>query len=71
MVCNPFRTDLKKCLLASRLFRRDWSLALNPSIRLRRTSGLKLDPAAILNQNPIFEMGSSKKKKQKKIGNNR
>jgi hypothetical protein len=31
-----------------------------PSIRLRRTGALKLGPAAILNQNPIFEMGSNK-----------
>jgi hypothetical protein len=34
-------------------------LRFKSSIRLRRTCGFKLSPAAILNQNPIFEMGYS------------
>jgi hypothetical protein len=34
---------------------------LKSSIRLRRTSGLKPGSAAILNQNPIFELGFNKK----------
>jgi hypothetical protein len=37
-----------------------WSLALHPRHTKQYACGLKLASAAILNQNPMFELGSTK-----------